>query len=178
MDTSHRSPAPGCPGGPSNPRPIPLLPTRTPYLQISHWGDNGEETGWRAQIWHTSQAGASKSPGSPETPLYRPGAACGCEGGGTAQEAEWGRVPHCSLRSAPCRAEKLGFCPGPWAHLRRWEERAPSAAATRGAKAEATRKGTPRRSVRAGVSASALGQSPRLWVPRKRVEWPASMGDA
>ena len=70
-DAPHCSPAPvGCPVKPLNPLLNFPSPIRTTYLQISNWGESGEETGWRAQIWHTSQAGASKSPRSPGMPLF------------------------------------------------------------------------------------------------------------
>lgn len=40
------------------------------YLQISNWGASREASGWRAQIWHTSQAGPCKSPPQPGTPHF------------------------------------------------------------------------------------------------------------
>lgn len=112
-DTAYCSPAPGSPGGPLKRRASSPSPHQPHYLQISHGGDSGEDTGWRAQIWHSSQAGASKSPRSPKTPPFiDPELPAGGKGE-AAQEGGVGRVPHCSLRSAPCRAGEAGF----WSRL-------------------------------------------------------------
>lgn len=145
------------------------------YLQIS-WGDNGGGTGWRSQVWHTSQAVASKSPGSPGTPLFIDRE---LPVGGEGEAAQEGGVPEgpgLLPAQRPLQGGRSrGFCAGPEAHVRCWRLQGRTCGG--GVATEPPGKGVPRRSV--------VTPLPRLRDSHrdsgsleKGVERPASIGDA
>lgn len=74
------------------------------YLQISNWGASREASGWRAQIWHTSQAGPSKSPPQPGTPHFIHPRPAGGKGEAASRED---RRPERAHRSALCRLQAM-----------------------------------------------------------------------
>lgn len=135
------------------------------YLQISNWGDNGEEPGGRGRIWLTSQAVASKSPRKPGTPVFID-RSCPRWGGGPGGRGRGGSRGR-SFCSTPCRTGEAGASvQDPGAHLGR----------ARGTEAQAPGKA---RLAQAFCLAPAPGRSPRRRVPRERRRAaPAAVGDA
>lgn len=140
----------------THPPPFPFPPPGPHYLQVSNWGDNGE-AGWRGEIWHTSQAVASKAPPlARDASLYSPRAALGWEGGGGPRGRSRGGSRAAPFAAPSAGPEKRSFGPGPWPHLGR---------ARRG-----RRRGSPQGCSlqKRSVSPLAPGQSPRLRVPREK----------
>lgn len=109
------------------------FPSRGPHYLQMNWGDNGGGTGRRSQIWNTSQAAASKSPGSPGPPLFIDRE---LRVGGEGEAAQEGGVREgrgLLPAQRPLQGRRSpGFCAGPEAHVRcRRSKGAPAAEAWR-----------------------------------------------
>ena len=123
-------------------------------------GDNGEG-GWRAQIWYTSQAGASKSPGSHEMPLFiDPELPAGGKGEAV-QEGGVGEGPALLPPQRPLQGCRSGaFVQALWRTSD--AQRGAHLGQTSRGKAEALGKDKPRRRVRTSVSSPPPPPAPPL----------------